>query len=932
MSIDGIVNNPYIYTGLKAGLNAQKAVRQTSPFEVAKDEFVLTSNPANAGLQSSELKEQLEETKKEQGFIGKIWDGFKNLTGIGAGSNKAEKAIEQFEKGEISEEEAQKAIEAYKAGQKQCVDMAADVVSGIVSFAAFSMATAAGIAAAPFTGGVSLGLVAAGFGIAGAAGAASKVAIKGLDAATGGREYSGKDIIYDVATGGINGIFAPITAGIGGAAGKAVGRAVGVQGIREGGEILVREGLENTMRGAFTRTFLSTSVKYTGGTAASRALCLATDMAVNGAISGAVDSSTRYVVGDEENKSLSGLLQNAGQGALSGFVMAPVIGGGMRLAGNGINKITNNINRGMTFERVMPDGINTTFKQGTVGDCHLVSMLDSMLNNPKASKLIKKAILTTSDGNYQVKIGNELVTVAKNSIPEGILADNQGIRIFEQAYRQLNGGNLDGGFADAVSKQFGLSPVHIAQSDLTDEVIEKLSKEQTDLVLSAGIEKEGQRHYLSVRNIDTEKGIVTLVDPSDTSNVIQTTLADFRKQLISLDGGSLEKTDLPISARSANEAVFKGKVAGFDEDMIRHYGFTADEVLAAEGLIEGEKTFITGHFMRQNSYFDSSNLTLLDSISIMDAIQTELCEPKKVPYYEFLTDAERKMFAGDELKAQVLGEFRRKRANEIKLSIDNEIVTAMQSPEVLIKIGDVNGSEKSVYCLDQKLKNTPPNKNVSASFSKDLAKGGMITSECLDAYERFSGDADFNAILKRTKISYSENQYSKIKIKSTAFDLVQKARTEGLASLTSTEKHKLDEIFSDIISGGLNPEKGLDLRKVFLKELKIDSDKYGKIQGLVDAMKEVLNKNGISAESDHFYMRVIDRDLLGTFDTDGKFYDFQSMIRKIKQELVKHSSTLKNGEGEFVISEFNNLGIKYRYDSNSGNIQLVTIYNVTPEL
>lgn len=346
MSINRVNYNPYLYTGIKAANNSYRSASATNPsafstntnnvdtFELTTDQQVQSSN----NLSASELKKELAETKSKQGLIGKLWDGFKNLTGIGAGSSKAEKAIEDFENGKISLTEMNKAVAKYQEGQKQCVDMVADIASGIAAFGAFAFATGVGIAAAPFTGGASLGLVAAGFGIAGVAGAGVKVGIKGIDCAVGGRKYD--SLGYDLATGGINGMFAPITAGIGGAAGKAVAGKVGVTALREGGEVVVKEALEGTARGALTRTLLTTNVRYVGGTVASRALALGTDMAVNGAITGAVDSGTRYLAGDSDNKTLEGFAKEVGEGTLGGLIMAPIIGGGMRLAGNGIGKLT----------------------------------------------------------------------------------------------------------------------------------------------------------------------------------------------------------------------------------------------------------------------------------------------------------------------------------------------------------------------------------------------------------------------------------------------------------------------------------------------------------------------------------------------------------------------------------------------------------------
>lgn len=253
-------------------------------------------------------------------------------------SNKVQETIQKAENGEISQEEALEHIEKYKKGQEQSVDLAADVVSGIISFASFSLATGAGLAAAPFTGGASLGLVAAGLGIAGVSGAAVKAGIKGIDAAAGGRKY--ESLVYDLATGGINGIFAPITAGIGGAVGKSVAARVGVNAVREGGEVLIKEGIKQTAKGAIAKTLLTTNISYTGGTMLTRGLALGADMAVNGAITGGVDSAVRYIAGDEEDKSLEGLIGEVAAGTAGGAIASPVIGGGMRLAGNGIGKLT----------------------------------------------------------------------------------------------------------------------------------------------------------------------------------------------------------------------------------------------------------------------------------------------------------------------------------------------------------------------------------------------------------------------------------------------------------------------------------------------------------------------------------------------------------------------------------------------------------------
>ena len=65
------------------------------PDDEIVDSFEYQTSDINANAR--ELYDELEQTREDQGIIGKLWDGFKNLTGFGAGSNKAENAIKQYE-------------------------------------------------------------------------------------------------------------------------------------------------------------------------------------------------------------------------------------------------------------------------------------------------------------------------------------------------------------------------------------------------------------------------------------------------------------------------------------------------------------------------------------------------------------------------------------------------------------------------------------------------------------------------------------------------------------------------------------------------------------------------------------------------------------------------------------------------------------------
>lgn len=174
------------------------------------------SNVANDAKynEAQQLQEDLDKIKKEQGFIGGTWDGVKNFFGVKTGSEAVQKKINDLNAGKITKEEVKQSLEKYQEGQKQVVEVTADVVSGIAAGAMYAVALG-GAVAAPFTGGVSLGLTVAAIASASAVGGAVKVGIKLGDAASGGREYSWSDAGKDALTGAINGPLAFATAGIG---------------------------------------------------------------------------------------------------------------------------------------------------------------------------------------------------------------------------------------------------------------------------------------------------------------------------------------------------------------------------------------------------------------------------------------------------------------------------------------------------------------------------------------------------------------------------------------------------------------------------------------------------------------------------------------------------------------------------------------------
>lgn len=230
-----------------------------------------TTNPINQGINS--LNESFSEVQDEQGLIGKLWNGFKNLTGLGLSSNDVQEKIEQYEQGEITYEEALDTIESFSDKQEGAVNLIANTITGVAT---------AGITIA--TGGAGALLMGA------AIGGAAKAAVKTLDRATNnvaGDSLDAKEILKDTVTGAVDGMVSAATAGIIKApiAGQTVKQAV-KQGAIQG----------------------------------------ATSGAITGGVTGAADYTVNTIADDEEF-TFEGLLKTTAQNAITGAVFGGVLGG-----------------------------------------------------------------------------------------------------------------------------------------------------------------------------------------------------------------------------------------------------------------------------------------------------------------------------------------------------------------------------------------------------------------------------------------------------------------------------------------------------------------------------------------------------------------------------------------------------------------------------
>ena len=532
---------------------------------------------------------------------GNIAEAFKNITGL----DYTVENVNKFLNNEV-QTKSETALNGYKEGQTMALDVGADMISGIIAVGALALA--------PVTGGASL-LVAAGVG------AATKVTIKAL--APG--EYSMKDLTYDSITGSINGALAPFTNGCGGAVGTGVAKFFGLealestaktalsQAVKHAGKEVVEEVAEETVKqggkSLLTKILAKQGSEYvlkegaekTLKTTVGKVAAYTADMMVDGSLSGAGDGFARALA---EGR-FEDIPQDMLQGFIGGAIASPFIGGGFRLVGKASSTVLNKINNKITFSSVLPDGTSTKFGQGQVGDCPLLSMIDGFLANDRTKSLLTNAIQTDANGNFAVKIGDKTVTVLRSSLTDEMLADKTGIRIFEQAYKQI-AGDLDGGFADVVAKHFGLNPLHITSDNITDEVLEKIANDSDNYVLSLGarinsdgvVTPDGEfQHYFSIKNIDPKTKTVTLVDTYDTSKTLTMSFDDVKTQGISIDGGSVGKTDLPNSVRNSDDVKFSGSESETNEQYFPKTELTQNQQRAYSRYLDDLRTDIKSQLL-----------------------------------------------------------------------------------------------------------------------------------------------------------------------------------------------------------------------------------------------------------------------------------------------------------------------------------------------
>ncbi len=157
--------------------------------------------------ESRYLSQRLESIKDEQGFLGNIWNGIKEVTNLGQSASDCDSMLQKFNSGEISFEEAVEYIDNFDTKQENMSGLLSNILTGTVAIASTILTIGTG----PIGWTVAL--------LKGAPiGAAVKTGINLLDRATNnieGDELDVKQIAKDVVSGAMTGATSAVSSGVG---------------------------------------------------------------------------------------------------------------------------------------------------------------------------------------------------------------------------------------------------------------------------------------------------------------------------------------------------------------------------------------------------------------------------------------------------------------------------------------------------------------------------------------------------------------------------------------------------------------------------------------------------------------------------------------------------------------------------------------------
>ena len=165
-----------------------------------------TNNVNAKAVRAEVLTSKLEEVNDKQGFLGSIWNGFKEITGAGVSKSDCENMVEKYKKGEISFDEAINYIEKFGKKQSTMSDLGANIITGVASIAtATALMGSAALWALAFLAGSPVGAVV-------------KTGVKLLDRATNNVKndaLDGKQMLKDAISGAVTGTTSAVSSGVG---------------------------------------------------------------------------------------------------------------------------------------------------------------------------------------------------------------------------------------------------------------------------------------------------------------------------------------------------------------------------------------------------------------------------------------------------------------------------------------------------------------------------------------------------------------------------------------------------------------------------------------------------------------------------------------------------------------------------------------------
>ena len=416
-------------------LNNNSLNTQAAQNSDTTDEQLIFEQDDSNSKNLDDLELQFEAAQDEQGFLGKLWNGFKNLTGLGLSSNDVQDKLEQYENGEITYDEAASVIEEYKTKQDGAVDLIANTATGLA---------VAGVSVA--TGGT--GAILIGLGV----GAGAKAGLKTVDRATNdieGDALDSKEILKDGITGAVDGVTSALTAGM--------------VSVPTAGATVMNTAKQGLVQGAKAG-------------------------AITGAATGATQYTTDCAFDDDKEFALSGLLATTTQNAITGGVFGGITGGiGGAISQNNFNNtvtITHNnelqkeIDNAFQAKRYL-DNFNEKNKEIAITSAQEYSSILNKLEGHSASAQDLTAkfdsqIDEASEQIYSAFKGNKTID-SISARPKG-----QNSVFSKLAKKEINGSanltTMDNCY-DAIGDALGLRiQMNSLDSDTSSKIVEKMLK------------------------------------------------------------------------------------------------------------------------------------------------------------------------------------------------------------------------------------------------------------------------------------------------------------------------------------------------------------------------------------------------------------------------------------------------------------------------